>query len=79
MKIVYAGFGAETTYDVTKQVQSLYTRGKRDFDASVNTWGDPDGGREKALFIVWQDDSGTLNSAAATEPHIGSVHKISLP
>lgn len=79
MKIIYAGFGAKTTYDITKQVQSLYAHGKKEFDASVNTWGDPDPGDGKSLFIVWEDQPDMLNSATATEPHFGNVHSIKLP
>ncbi len=76
MKIIYAGWGAEKTSNQTVNVQNMYNHGTHEFVASNNTWGDPDKGKDKALFIVWDDGSG-LQSAAATEK--GNVNKIVLP
>jgi hypothetical protein len=79
MNIVYASYGAKKTKDVSNQVRDAYNHGQKVFEASNSSWGDPDVGANKSLFITWVDDSGQSKAAAATEPQIGNVHTIELP
>lgn len=78
IRIVYAGYGAAKTYDVTEKITYYYNNGARTFNIvdANNTFGDPDFGNTKALFIVWENGAGIV-SAAATEN--GNIKSITLP
>ncbi|HEX3030091.1 MAG TPA: hypothetical protein VHT34_12495 [Clostridia bacterium] len=78
MNIIYAGYGAVKTVDVSNKVRSAYNSGQKVFEASNAMWGDPDVGQNKSLFIIYVYN-GVMYTAAATEPHVGNVHTITLP
>jgi hypothetical protein len=61
-------------------VINQHSNGEREFNAlnGIN-WGDPDYGVHKALFIVWENQLGLIESTASVEQEQGIENTITLP